>query len=90
MEEGSQEEARKRNEGRKKIMRKKATKAGRKMRSLKKELEALGGWPWKDKTPYKDGTARRLRMKMKRNAGKKATKWQNKWERSDTWKIQLS
>ena len=29
------------------------------------------------KNPYTDGTARRWRMKKKRNAGKKATKWQH-------------
>ena len=29
---------------------------------------------WKDKTPYKDGIARRLRLKSKKKAGKKATK----------------
>ena len=47
---------------------------------MKKELEALRGWPWKDNTPYKDGIARRLRMKKKKKAGKKATKWQSIWE----------
>ena len=54
------------------------------MRKLK-ESEALGGWPWKDKTSYKFGIARRLRMKKKK-AGKKATKWQNSGKRSNIWK----
>ena len=46
------------------------------MRKSKKELEAHRGCPSKDKTPYKGGIARRLRMK-KEKAGKKATKWEN-------------
>ena len=33
--------------------------------------------------------ARRLRMKKKKKAGNKATKWQNNVKRSNTWKIQL-
>ena len=40
----------------------------------------------KGKTPYKDGIARRLRMKKERKAGKKATKWQNNGKRSNNWK----
>ena len=48
-----------------------------------KELEALRGWPSKDKTPFKGGTALRLRMKKK--VGKKATKWQDNGKRSNSW-----
>ena len=40
----------------------------------------------KGKTPYKDGIARRLTMKKKRKAGKKATNWQNNGKRSNIWK----
>ena len=40
----------------------------------------------KGKTPYKDGIARRLRMKKERKAGKKVTKWQNNGRRSNNWK----
>ena len=40
----------------------------------------------KGETPYKDGIARRLRMKKKRKTCKKATKWQNNGKRSNTWK----
>ena len=36
----------------------------------------------KGKTPYKDGIAHSLRLKKKRKAGKKATKWQNIGKRS--------
>ena len=57
---------------------------------MKKELGALRGWPWKDKTPFKGGIARRLRMKKKKKkAGKKVTKWQNNGKRSNNWKKQL-
>ena len=47
------------------------------MINLKKELEALRGWLWKDKTPFKGVIARRLRTKKKKKVGQKATKWQN-------------
>ena len=52
------------------------------MRKSKKELEALRRCPSKDKTSYKGGIARRLRMKKKeKKVGKKATKW----KRSNIW-----
>ena len=54
------------------------------MRKSKKELEALRRWPSKDKTPYKGGIARRLRMKKKK-VGKKAAKWQDIGKRSNIW-----
>ena len=74
-EEDYQEEARKRKVGKKKKNAQTANKGRRKMRQSKKELEALRGWPSKDKTPYKGGIARRLRMKKKKKkkkVGKKA------------------
>ena len=81
VEEGYQEETRKRKAGRKNNNAKKANKGRRKMRKLKKELEALSGWLWKDTTPYKGGIARRWRMKKKKKkAGKKATTSHYKWE----------
>ena len=56
----------------------------RKMRKSKKELEALRGWPSKEKTPYKDGIARRLRMKKKKEkVDKKANKWQDNEKRNN-------
>ena len=59
------------------------------MRKSKEELEVLRGWPSKDKTPYKGGTVRRLRMKKKKNIGKKATKWQDTGKRSKIWMTRL-
>ena len=58
------------------------------MRKSKKELEALRGWLSKDKTPYKGGIARRLRM-IKKKVGKKATKWQDNGKRSNIWRTYL-
>ena len=69
-EEDYQEEARKRKVGKKE----------------KKAKEANKDKGLKGNTEYKDGIARRLRMKKKRKAGKKATKWQNNWKRSNIWK----
>ena len=46
------------------------------------EVEALRGWPSKDKTPHKGGIARRLRMKKKK-VGKEATEWQDNGKRSN-------
>ena len=82
-EEDYQEEARKRKVGKKEKKAKKANKRRRKMRKSKKEFEALRGWPSKDKTPFKGGIARRLRMKKKKKVGKKATKWQDNGKRSN-------
>ena len=82
-EEDYQEETRKRKVGKKKA--KEANEVRRKMRKSKKELEALRGWPSEDKTPYKGGIARRLRMKKKKKVGKKATKWQDTGKRSNMW-----
>ena len=80
VEEDYQEEARKRKVGKKE----KAKKGRRKIRKSKKELEALRGWPSRDKTPYKGGITRRLRVKKKK-VGKKATKWQDNGKRSNIW-----
>ena len=56
-----------------------------KMRKPKKELEALRRWPSTDKTPYKGGIARRLRMKKKKKVGKKGNKWQDNGKRNNIW-----
>ena len=55
------------------------------MRKSKKELEAHRGWSSKDNPTYTSGIVRRLRMKKKRKAGKKATKWQNNGKKSNIW-----
>ena len=62
--------ARKRKVGKKEKKVKKANKGSRKMRKSKKDFVALRGWLSKDKTPYKGGIARRLRMKKKKKVGK--------------------
>ena len=64
---------------------KKANKGRRKKKKSKKEIEALGGWPSKDKTPYKGGIAHRLRMKKKKRVGKKTTKWQEDDQVAGQW-----
>ena len=85
-EEDYQEEARKRKVGKKEKKANKASKGRRKMRKFKKELEALRGWPSKDRTPHIGGIARRMRMKKKK-VGKKVTKWQEngKMSNSNIW-----
>ena len=54
---------------------------GERRRMRKKQTRGL---PSKDKTPYKGGIARRLRMKKKK-VGKKATEWQNNGKMSNIW-----
>ena len=85
-EEDYQEDARKRKVGKKEKKAKKANKGSRNMRKSKKESEALRGWHSKDKTPYKGGMARRLRMKKKK-VDKKATKWRDNGKRSNVGMI---
>ena len=86
-EEDYQEEALKREVGKKEKKAKKVNKGMRKPIKSRKELETLRRWLWKDKLPYKGGIARRLRMKKKKKAGKKATKRQNNGNRSNIWMI---
>ena len=83
-EEDYQEKARKRKVGEKEKKAKNANKGRTKMRKSTKELEALRGWPSRDKITYKGGIARRLRVKKKK-VGKKTTKWQDNGKRSNIW-----
>ena len=71
LEEDYQEEARKKKEGKKRAL---------------EEFDLSESKRTERKNRYKDGIARRLRMKKKRKAGKKATKWQNNGKRSNIWK----